>query len=762
MTTLSALLTSVSTSFVLFLGILLVYVLLSKRRANFPVYYPARLLSGQGPPEHVEKKGLFSWLAEARSVTEEEIIAFAGVDAAVYLRLLLTCLHITIFAAVYCCLVLIPLCAQGGYYESHNEHQVEPGQKFRYDSLDLLAMGNIQDGSPLLWAFAIGAYWVTMGTFLFLRRAFMDISKLRWRHQATERARPDQYTVLVRDIPPPRGIESQQEHVEAFMKDMHPGTFERAIIIQKMDKVQKTWMDIEKTRRQLEQARAMLAKGDMRPHHRLGLFGVCGKEVDSIDYYSEHLMQLEKQVEREQRLTREESEPVAALAIFNSRPAAAIASQIVHAQHAETWITSPAPEPREVIWENLTIPLTERIARQIIANFIVFLTVCFYMIPITFATSLTTIDNFRKIFPFAKRLINMPVLKNALEAYLPPLILATALTFIPVFMTYLSRFEGYPQESTVTRATMEKYFYFIIFNVFIGGTVSGSIFQTIQLVVKEPMQVLSILGASLPPNANFFITFVALKLFVGYGIELLRPVPFIQYYAQRAFFCKTQKDVNDSWQPGPTTYGAHVPFDLLIMTLGLCYAVIAPIILPFTALYFAFGWLTMRHQAMNVYVPSFEGGGRMWRHISSRILAVLFTAQITMLGYFGIKRFSATVVLVPLPLATAAFYAYCNQCFYPSFYFTSLETARQQPAPVAYESSDKKGYQKLKSTREDMLDGVVREVPTLEEIVHAYTPECMAEPGQKEEFRQDTTGSDSLSETSKLLLGASVAASLHV
>ena len=36
--------------------------------------------------------------------------------------------------------------------------------------------------------------------------------------------------------------------------------------------------------------------------------------------------------------------------------------------------------------------------------------------------------------------------------------------------------------------------------------------------------------------------------------------------------------------------------DLLILTLGLCYAVIAPMILPFTALYFVFALMVYKNQ----------------------------------------------------------------------------------------------------------------------------------------------------------------------
>lgn len=51
-----------------------------------------------------------------------------------------------------------------------------------------------------------------------------------------------------------------------------------------------------------------------------------------------------------------------------------------------------------------------------------------------------------------------------------------------------------------------------------------------------------------------------------------------------------------AWNPGPLPYLWLVPNDLLIVTLGLCYSVIAPMILPFAFCYFAISWVVYKHQ----------------------------------------------------------------------------------------------------------------------------------------------------------------------
>lgn len=60
--------------------------------------------------------------------------------------------------------------------------------------------------------------------------------------------------------------------------------------------------------------------------------------------------------------------------------------------------------------------------------------------------------------------------------------------------------------------------------------------------------------------------------------------------------CKTERDVKEAWLPGEVGYATKVPTDLLILTIVICYSVIAPLIIPFGAIYFGLGWLIFRNQ----------------------------------------------------------------------------------------------------------------------------------------------------------------------
>ena len=90
--------------------------------------------------------------------------------------------------------------------------------------------------------------------------------------------------------------------------------------------------------------------------------------------------------------------------------------QVVHAPYAMQWQVFPAPEPREIVWNNLSqARFTSGWSRQFIVYIIVFMTVLFYMIPIALISSLTTLENLVKILPFIKVIVNFPPLNSVLQ-----------------------------------------------------------------------------------------------------------------------------------------------------------------------------------------------------------------------------------------------------------------------------------------------------------------------------------------------------------
>lgn len=118
-----------------------------------------------------------------------------------------------------------------------------------------------------------------------------------------------------------------------------------------------------------------------------------------------------------------------------------------------------------------------------------------------------------------------------------------------------------------------------------------------------------------------------------------------------------------------------------------------------------------------MHVPDFESHGSMWPHIHNRILAALFVAQITAIGYFGVKEFPFAPILIILPVLTVLFYMFCKKNYYPSIKVVSLYVAADIP----------------------------KAQPSVATVAEAYTPTCLQEghPGIRDRRSNLATKIDS-------------------
>lgn len=100
----------------------------------------------------------------------------------------------------------------------------------------------------------------------------------------------------------------------------------------------------------------------------------------------------------------------------------------------------------------------------------------------------------------------------------------------------------------------------------------------------------------------------------------------------------------------------------------------------------------------------------------TRILAALVLYQLTMFGFFGVKKFPYAAILVPLPVLSGIFYYVCGKKFYRSFQSTALEVACKD----------------------------LKEIPNMEAVFRSFIP-----PSLSAEKTDDDQFEDALSQVSR-------------
>ncbi|KAI4297304.1 hypothetical protein L6164_037198 [Bauhinia variegata] len=260
--------------------------------------------------------------------------------------------------------------------------------KGTFNELDHLSMGNIKEKNPRLWAFLIATYWVSFFSLILLWKGYKHVSVLLAEALKSPEIKPEQFAIVVRDIPKVSEGQTKKDHVDSYFRTIYPETFYRSMIVTNNKAVNKIWEELEGYRKKLARAKVIFeaskktAKPEgTRPTNKTGFLGLIGKKVDSIEYYSEKIDETIPKLESDQKITLREKQQNVVVVFFNNRVTAASAAQSLHAQMVNLWTVIDAPERRQILWPNLKIKFFERQVRQYVVCVIVALTIFFYMIP---------------------------------------------------------------------------------------------------------------------------------------------------------------------------------------------------------------------------------------------------------------------------------------------------------------------------------------------------------------------------------------------
>lgn len=625
---------SVVTWFAIFVILLLLFTWLSRNPGNKVVYFSNRILSGSDP---YPTRNPFQWIQEAFGSNEKDVNAASGVDSAVYLVFLSTVLKILLLSGVVLLPLLLPLAATESIYKS---------SVGTFNNLNKLSMAPVKKKSIRLWAFVAATYWVSIVAYVLLWKAYKRVSEMRSSALVSPEFRAEQFAILVRDIPTPPTPLTQNEYVDSFFRSSYPETFYKSLMVAgNIGKVNKIHKKLEECKKKLARAEA------------------AHNEPKKIQF-NEKINELTLKLEAEQKANFKPQ--TSAFVFFTSRVAAASAAQNLR---AATWTVMDAPAPNQIIWNNLSIKSNTRKFRRIINGFIIFVSIIIYMGLVLVASA------------FSVGGIGSGAARTATRAYLPQIILIISMVLLSKFLYFLSKSEGKPSTNKVVSATSRKYFWFTLLNFFGGFTFLGTIYDTFDAINHEKYDAyLEVLSESLPTNAIFFMTFVALMLFVGYGLELSQIIPLLSFHLKKKRFSKTGDEIKEAWAPGELGFEKRVMYDMFVVTIVIGYSVIAPIIIPFGAVYFGLGWLVLRNQVLKVYVPSHETYGKMWPCINTQIVAALFAFQFTMFVAFDLKSlFSASLVVVPLLILSILFDCFCRQRYGKFFKNMALEATSSEP-----------------------------------------------------------------------------------
>ncbi|XP_076909287.1 hyperosmolality-gated Ca2+ permeable channel 2.5-like [Bidens hawaiensis] len=359
---------------------------------------------------------------------------------------------------------------------------------------------------------------------------------------------------------------------------------------------------------------------------------------------------------------------------FRSRWDAALASQTQQHPNPLLWITQMAPEPRDVLWKNLSVPYKHLIVYRFAILIAEIIFSIFFAIPVSAVQGISQYEKLKKWFPPAIAVQLIPSLRSVITGYLPSVVLSGFLYVVPFVMKGTAGLAGYVSISEQEQKASNMVFYFLMANVFFMSVLSGSLLDQIGKTVVNPRDVPSRLAGAVSARADFFMTYVLSSGLAGFCIEILQPALFAWDTLKLHTWARGKKKSNYL-----SSYPYHriIPFVSLFVVIGIVYAVIAPLLPPFLVVYFLLGYVVYIRQLHDVYETTYETCGQYWPHIHHHIVIAIIIMQITMIGFFGLKsKPAASIATIPLLVVTVAYNEYCKIRFLPTFYKCSVQDAK--------------------------------------------------------------------------------------
>lgn len=378
-----------------------------------------------------------------RVVPDKFTLYHQSIDSYLFLRFLRTMIFICVIGCILTWPVLMPINAAGG--GTGNE-------------LDRLSIGNVAK-EQYLYAHAVIA-WVFFSFVMFTvarERLWLIGLRQAWNLSKPNANRLSSRTVLFLSAPTAALDKSNMhrffgddavkvwpvtkaEKLESLVSSRDSKVDELETV--EISLIQKANEEGRRSQMRLQGQRITYGdlpnsvKQSLRPTKRLKTAKHMGKQVDSIDWFRDELLEKEEEIEkaRESNANAQNHHGAAAVFVqFRTQSAA----QRAYQQVTSSDVLSLTPRftgvaPSEVFWNNITIEPARRISQGILAHGLVFALIVFWSIPVAFVGAVSNVSYLAENFKFLSFLNRLPDSAiNILTGLVPPLLLSALSKYVP-------------------------------------------------------------------------------------------------------------------------------------------------------------------------------------------------------------------------------------------------------------------------------------------------------------------------------------------
>ncbi|KIY73172.1 DUF221-domain-containing protein [Cylindrobasidium torrendii FP15055 ss-10] len=678
---------------------LLSFLIFSFSRMRWPLLFaPRTKLKGFSPHEAHTHPNFFGWILPTIRTSEFTVLQIVGLDAAVLLNFYKMSFYLFSICSFFAVTILMPINwklnkATGDEPVEDPDNQddwpqvvatnfiktfntTNPPRQPQYDWLDLLTEANTYLSIHLAftYAFTVLTWYLLYKNFRRFIRS-RQLFSLELVHSIPAR------TIMVTNIPRPLQNErALAEYFEGLSLQVESVTVCREVGSLKtlLDKrtqallaLEKAWVQYVGNPSTVEeydpdlplidfdgdsggpnQTRRFVVPHRKRPTMRPGWLKA---KVDALEYLEGRFKELDEAVKKRRQSGRFKATE-AAFVTFEKMSAAQVALQVVHSKDPFKCTTYPAPEPRDIVWTNMTPSTTHIRTRDTVVMLAMALLLFFWFFPVTALAGLLSYDEIKRTLPWLGRVIDSNAgIQAIVQNSLPSVAMISLNALLPFLLEGLTYMQGYRARSWIEYSLLRKYFLFLLVNVVFIFMLATTYWQLVRDLANYPAKIPEKLARALqsPKARNFFLSYVILQ---GLGImplQLLNLGIIIPQFIMRMFWTRTPRDFAELNAPPMINYGVVYPQAILIFTITILHSVVQPLILIFGAIYFGVAYVVYKYKLLFVFYKPYESQGQAWPMTFIRLIWGVIIFLIFMTGFFLLsKAYIMSSLLAPLLAGT--------------------------------------------------------------------------------------------------------------
>ncbi|KAI0442268.1 hypothetical protein F4803DRAFT_380450 [Xylaria telfairii] len=674
------------------------------------------------------------WIPALYRVTEEQVLASAGLDAFVFLSFFKMSLRLFSTMLFFSLVILWPI---------HRAFDVTLDPPSNPDELYLDTTKHKdrddEKSSSYLWSYLVFTWFFSCLTLYYMNSETFKVVKVRQDYlgtQSTVTDRTFRLTGIPKDL-------RNEEKIKEFIENLEIGHVHSVSLCRHWAEIDGLMVQRRNTLHQLEEAwsayrsqKAMVPRAAIRGNGgngeneqaddhdeqaeengqllagsslrdlvgererpkirlRFGFLKLRNRKIDALDYYEEQLRRLDEKIWVARKKNYAPTDT--AFVTMDSIAACQMAIQATVDPRPGHLLIKPAPSPYDVIWKNTYAPRYRRRLRSAaVTIFITSLTILWFF-PVAFLAQLLSICTIRLIARGLAELLDRHEIAKALvQTGLPTVVVSLLNVLVPYLYDYLSNIQGFISQGDVELSVISKNFFFVFFNIFVVYAVSGSaalaeFWQIIKNSLSDTNTIAAKIAQSIQSLSGFYLNFIMLQGFGLFPFKLLQfgSVLLYPFYRMGA---KTPRDFAELVQPTLFNYGFYLPTALLIFILCLVYSVLpgSELVLLLGVCYFGLGYFVYKYQLLYSMDQPQHATGRAWPMICSRIILGLISFQVVMLAILVLRKaFSEAVLIAPLGVLTLWYNHYFQKHFIPLTKFIALRSIKRDSDPGAQSNPDR-------------------------------------------------------------------------